>query len=1000
MTTSDPIDLAIRFAALSGPFDPAEALRASSVDVDAPEATDVVAELAAVCDTTVGPDHRWLMRPAARRAELTRLAEADTLGDDVAWRARLDTDPITRTLGEVLLRSPISDVDLQDAYESIRRDRTPTDPDAALKVSAILEWAGGIVPPGLPLQARSALDRKDVARRSAGLLGAGFEGRARERARLADWLGAPSRTAPVRTVFVTGLPAIGKSTLLEQVLGDVMTVHPGTLPVRLDFDRSGLDVRDPVRLSIETLRQIALLLPDRARDADAAIRTSLAQPPPETERSDPTLPRPIVALLQDLASTGDRRIVFVLDTLEALTARGRTHPGQLFDWLDELTRITRMPLAVVSAGRGDALSSIGSRIVEPPIALDALDAGDRFALMSRLQIPKDLYQPVDRASDGNPLLIKMAAQIVRQNPDGLKALEGFQALEGGHLYRFLESRLANPDLQRICRSGLLVRRLTSACFAEVLAPAAGLGDRSAAELMALYDELCRQTWLLERDPRQPDGFRQPEPVRRALFPLLQATPGARKLHRAAARWFMRRDGQEDRADGLYHRLQSSPQAADRPLDPALARLFDRAMLSELDDPARKAVLVARGAQSGTDYESDAAPRGPAGALEARDLMVALDGGDLVEADDLYRRAFVDRFVAPDGPAGDAARTYLWRSGSWREARRLLTARDELRPDDRDLADMDPNAAFTRLEMRAEFMPELLVSRMRGDERFRSAVWELSRRDVRGRLAGGALDMLLRSFDIDLSGRKERDAVRWTMGTWVEGRADMVARELGVPSRPARTLGDQFPLGDPVEAAIGRSVAQFNPFVDLLRARLRSRREVFDGPEIARLAASLPPPETVFRAGRSAATPFDDVVNAGWFAEWLSVFAKDRKDADLTLIAARSEAWRQTIGGRWRFGPRSPGWRLPPAGIDAMTRARLLAMMNTPDPVGTAHEDMERWQAWASLPAEGLLQAVAARASRRSYARGEHRLFEIARQLHGRRVPSALVPPVSVLVLMS
>lgn len=56
-----------------------------------------------------------------------------------------------------------------------------------------------------------------------------------------------------------------------------------------------------------------------------------------------------------------RQVLIVLDTLEVLRARGETAVMRLFENLDTLLAAGVAPLAVISAGRGDALDPVPDR---------------------------------------------------------------------------------------------------------------------------------------------------------------------------------------------------------------------------------------------------------------------------------------------------------------------------------------------------------------------------------------------------------------------------------------------------------------------------------------------------------------------------------------------------------------------------------------------------------------------------------------------------------------
>src|SRR5262249_48162534 len=125
-------------------------------------------------------------------------------------------------------------------------------------------------------------------------------------------------------------------------------------------------------------------------------------------------------------------------------------------------------------------------------------------------------------------------------------------LSEAHLYRFLLSRIPNPDLQRLVNPGLLVRRISAELIRDVLAPQLDLRRIGDVRAKRLFEELKTLRWLIEPDMTE-GWLRQ----RAELVPLLYANkPGlCAKIDRAAADWFARLKEPCGQIEALYHRLQ-------------------------------------------------------------------------------------------------------------------------------------------------------------------------------------------------------------------------------------------------------------------------------------------------------------------------------------------------------------------------------------------------------------------------------------------------------------
>lgn len=350
-----------RFAALSGHFDPQEALDAVP-DLDGGDTEAVVAlaaDLAATCDTQAGRRGTWLMRGPERRAELASLSGPGALRAQVDWRRRTgQVTRETRDLLDALLGANGFDV---AGLRGLTSGAAPR--DRIERAAVALDRAGGLAPAGEVLGTlRATLTRDDNRARGAGLLADGFVGRTAELDAIAAWLASPAPPGPVTALFVSGRPGIGKSTLLEQAVRQA-TDRPWIV-VRLDFDQAGLDVRDWIGLTVELGRQIAAEIGEPANDLrETRLVASAATVAPSVKgESREQLPGALAGSLAEHLRLARRPLLLVLDTLEVLRGRGETHPQRLFGWLDAIVGAGLAPLKVLAAGRGDALDSAPGRV--------------------------------------------------------------------------------------------------------------------------------------------------------------------------------------------------------------------------------------------------------------------------------------------------------------------------------------------------------------------------------------------------------------------------------------------------------------------------------------------------------------------------------------------------------------------------------------------------------------------------------------------------------------
>jgi hypothetical protein len=538
----DFISLSRRFAALSGPFHPRAAIEASQVDPASPEALDLTADLASACEIQKDPESgvRWLMRTSARSWELQALGP-DGRAAAAAWRREQPAfDGPAQDIVMALAGEGGFAPDVIEARLLAIENGEPAQVLELERLTCALEWAGPAGPAFRLLdRVRAAVDRQHEAQRGESLLQAGFLGREAERKRLVDWIARPIPQGRVTALFVTGLPAIGKSTLLEQAIRDAAASQGPALVIRLDFDRAGLDVRDQVGLTMEVSRQLAAQLPQQAHEMRTARLVAAAVDDEETkgDRRDRIPPALASAMAQDLQASG-RPILFLLDTLEALLSRGASHIQQLFGWLDVLLSYGLAPMSVIAAGRGEALAPARERIFGPPVELDALTPEDGLALLGRLGVPKELHDRIQTQAQGNPLRLRLSAAFATgADANGEPPAD---LTDEAHLYRALKSRIVQPELAALVEPGLLLRRINAEALGEVMTVAAGQPRVEAQAAQALFEALIAHQWLMQPDPDAPGWWRQVPAMRTVLFPRLAKGRRARRLHALARDWFAKR----------------------------------------------------------------------------------------------------------------------------------------------------------------------------------------------------------------------------------------------------------------------------------------------------------------------------------------------------------------------------------------------------------------------------------------------------------------------------
>ena len=1047
-----------RYAALSGPFEPVAALRAIGEELASlgpDKLTLISAGLAQACERTGGEaGERWLMRGSERRRELEAIGP-EGKAEAVGWRQRSETggktDQQTADLLEALLgegrfgREPLTRL-LQDGTDQLELART---------VEA-LERAGVTAPHhDLLPRLRAALTRVGLRTNRQSVLD-GFVGRQTELATTSEW----ARTRPGRrttTLYVQGLPGIGKSTLLDATAAQLVRESPDWLVVRLDFDRVGLDVQDWQGLTLEMARQVAAQVDAVSAELlgqarEAVVTTASLDYGLKGDGRQQVHPQ-LGAALGGAVSRGQRRVLVLLDTLEVLRSRGETQPARLFDWLDDLAGYG-VPLTVITAGRGDALSSAPERAGRT-IRLDGLDDASADQLLTALGVAAEDLERVRSVARGNPLALRLAAKIAREgDAEALKevgAQVGAQVGAGAdftaaYLYRFLLSRIDDEDLEQLANPGLVVRVIDADVIREVLAPAVGLdlgpeggsegstgGGRSArARADELFANLASQHWLVQPDPLAPGFVRHRADMRAVLLPLLYETAPRRcaAIDRRAAAWFARRGEPWAAIEAAYHRLQLMRGDKRVPaLDPGTLGQLDEQTLAELPTAAQDLVLRTRG-QRTTGYRGAASPGDdgrdgrPLDAEAAAELRSIVERGDLVEGAVVFDSVFAHAVYDARSPEADTARSFLWRAGRWTEAIRLLRERDGLGADDSDvpeLASRHPQEAACRLEMRAELQFDELVAALRRDEQLAALAASLVSQGLRSSLAHGALRLALevvggyRTSSPSMLDPAGAAASWWTGGEGAvpaqpgeqaghgEGAGPRI-EEVAAWNRISGRVGGGRPPGGPAVRA--RLLGVLSPYADLVAAMTVTggRADVLAFVESAhrgvdRLGLLAPGPAGWHDRASSAseAGGLHAMADVGLLAEVIGAAGYVLRDADLNLVARSAERWRRTMAGSWSYGASFVGRQGWDSEVDWSLRDRIDALAGSSDPVTGSREQLDAW----CDPQQGhrpVLEQVRSRAAaslRKAAAADDH--AGAARVLLARYVPSAFVPPLSVLV---
>lgn len=993
------LEQAKQFAALSGVFDPALALPNS--EKDPATIIELAKLLADACDTNPDSGNGWLLRTSERRYILHDLRTKGRLSQAIKQRregAAIDqeTDDL---LTAIAGGPPFGTSDIARDIES------PPSIERLHRIVVALDRAGDEAPAWKLLQpARAALAKSHREVRREHLHERGFFGRQEEQSRLVDFLSTANAGPPATAAFVSGLPGIGKSALIEEVAYRLTDRFNG-LNVRIDFDRAGLDILDIRGLTMEVARQLGERL-GVAGEGILKERLEAASYQPLEDASSLTsqsrFPHELALEMGRAVQASGRPVLFILDTLEVLRARGNEHPRRLFAWIDMLIEAGIGPARIIAAGRGDALDSCPERVGES-FGLEGLDSTAADQLLDRLKVEPRNRSAVATIADGNPLVLRLAADIAaRFGKESLPTRVIEKEAVAHFLYRFLLSRIEDPVLRELANPGLVLRRISADLLREVLAPERGIPGLSQKEAARIFAILAHEHWLVAPDPGDRDFVIHRSDMRTALLPLLYLDDpkGCARIDAAAFRWFGRRKDTQSELDAAYHRLQlMRSKGRIRPLiSRQVAFGFDPQMLAELPEAARDIVLRTTGGRSAQFRQES----GYSGSID--DEALALELSNLIEKQDWAEGQYLVRQVLDEGGfnaqsvAADAVRAFYWRAGRWSEARRLLAERDQIVVGDDDLDNLRKPLAVARLEMRAEFgrIDELALSAARNLAiDLGSGALSLSRHGALGMRLRARLDIAGEPTSVESGSSPDPVAAAFEHWTGQPGYAERLALDLARERLAARGIS----LTDAGEGGMAQLLAVHTPYAGV--AVNLSTQDNFHwlADEAARAEERLSKAESIFAPGLASgpsatrSNPIAGVASLGLFAEWIDLLGFLKRNPTLRSIGRAAERWRQTISGSWRYGVVPRAWHSPGRLLDAALASRIKALNSQGRP-----SDAARLQLEAMLPPDQQLAVVgrrlAATLNRAAEVRG---LDEAAAVLKRFRVPSALIPPLAILV---
>ncbi|MFE7130560.1 AAA family ATPase [Streptomyces sp. NPDC057638] len=473
-----------------------------------------------------------------------------------------------------------------------------------------------------------------------------FQGRARELDVLRRHVtaipeGGPDAPAP--PLVIHGPGGMGKSTLLARFLLDsVRGQDDGTGPAfpfaYIDFERPTLSVHEPLTLIAEMARQLAVQYPSHraeleslAQEAQRTVRSQRAGEERVTQLHQLATTRSMLGrtsshvfqsqaaeqesglfrrladvLLRAVTAAGQdgAPLVLAVDSFEAAQYRGSPVLGRMWG-MGAAFQTVYPRMRVIVSGRASVDHPM--RYIQPrQLELTELDESAAIGLLisSGVQDPEVARVLAERVG-GHPLSLRLAAraavlagerggdagEVLRELPERRDAVfrEVDQMLVQGLLYDRILHHIADPEVRRLARPGLVLRVITPGVVEHVLAEPCGVRVADATEARRLFTELSRLD-LVERVG--PDAVRHRGDVRAIMLRLPggDRTDVMRAVERRAVAYYAARQGLPARAEEIYHRLRlgENPRTVEARWVPGVEHLLVGA---ERDMPHRAAALL-------------------------------------------------------------------------------------------------------------------------------------------------------------------------------------------------------------------------------------------------------------------------------------------------------------------------------------------------------------------------------------------------------------------------
>jgi hypothetical protein len=516
----------------------------SEVD-DVDEVLDFIDDDCDLIRTVAGHD-RWSIKEARRTQTLTG-TPLDRLRE-IRSRLETETTPLQRTL----------DRSLDTGWTPSQVEQLPVAEARLLSVVATW-WAG--TRPQIPSgeEMRRLVDRLSLFADVRAMAKDHFIGRHALLADLAEHFRRPG-TDPFA---IHGLGGIGKSAVMARHV--VWAIDEAQAKVALlDFDDASLNPHFPADLVSRIVERVGRQLEydvafgrivksshDIAENASYGAEGHYRDSAVDTYGwHDP---------IKSMAGATPDPILVVFDTVEQVQRRG---PAAVASLISLVNTLVQEGIRVVLCGRTELpLPARSAQLT----GLERDEAARLLTDMTTMSIPVSTAAAVVDQIGTSPLTVRLAARLLAANdgePSELFAIDVMAEQINAELYRRVLDHIEDAQVRQLAHPGLILRRITPEIILKVLAKPCGVPVVNLTQARDLFDRFANEAMLVDRSPDSKTLLHRSD-LRAIMLPQLtrDRPDDARRIQRAAVKYYAARDDHVSTVEELYHRLMLEQAAS-------------------------------------------------------------------------------------------------------------------------------------------------------------------------------------------------------------------------------------------------------------------------------------------------------------------------------------------------------------------------------------------------------------------------------------------------------